>query len=323
MKGVSIIICCYNSAWIITDCLNALCSQKIPSHIPTEIIIVDNCCKDNTAEIAENIMKHSCFTFKIVPENNPGLMNARLKGIQEAKYEYLLFVDDDNLLADDYVLKVYSIMNSDEKIGALGGFGIPLFWKTEKPYWFDEFSGEYALGTQLDDKGKVRNNYLYGAGCCYRKSALLNLFNKKIQSNLLGRCGTALTSGEDSELCKQLILSGYSLMASNDLIFKHVLTSKRLTIEYLDKLYYSFGVAGSTLKVYDYIIRSYKHFNFRFTLKYYINYIYYIIFSIINNKSLKHRFLNSYIKGYLDSINNKKLSYFFNLHNSLKDNFNK
>lgn len=318
MKGISIIICCYNSEWIINKCLEALSKQQISNEIQCEILLIDNCCTDNTAMIAQNYEFKNKIRLRILKEEKPGLRYARMKGISEAQFEYLLFVDDDNLLSEQYIEKTYQLINSDNQIGAIGGCGIPYFWNTEKPFWFDDYSTEYALGTQLDKNGNVRNDYLYGAGCCYRKSALNKLNEKNISFNLVGRCGTALSSGEDAELCKQLVLNGYTLKASDELIFTHVLTKKRLTIEYLEKLYYSFGIAGSTLKVYDYLIKSYSFFKIRFILKYFINSIYLLLSNLINKKNIKNRFMKAYVKGYIYSINNKGMKYYFNLYDSFK-----
>ncbi|MEZ4823797.1 MAG: glycosyltransferase family A protein [Ignavibacteria bacterium] len=41
--------------------------------------------------------------LRIVKENTPGWSIARQKGFDTAKYEYIVFCDDDNLLKDDFV----------------------------------------------------------------------------------------------------------------------------------------------------------------------------------------------------------------------------
>ena len=42
-------------------------------------------------------------------ENEPGLTAARVRGINESEGELLVFVDDDNLLADDYLERAVEI----------------------------------------------------------------------------------------------------------------------------------------------------------------------------------------------------------------------
>ena len=46
--GVSVIICCFNSSWVIEKTLEGLLNQKNINSIDYEIIVVDNCSNDNT-----------------------------------------------------------------------------------------------------------------------------------------------------------------------------------------------------------------------------------------------------------------------------------
>ena len=320
MDGISIIICCYNSNWIINKCLEALISQNIPNWISWEIILIDNCCTDQTAITANEILKTTNISYKIIYEKTPGLRYARERGIKNALYEFLLFVDDDNILNETYVEQIYLSMKSDSKVGAFGGQGIPYFWDTTEPNWFKQHGSKYALYSQLDESNKVRGNFLYGAGCCYRKSALLAIQEKGISQMLIGRCGKSLTSGEDSELSKLLILSGYTLKASDKLTFLHVLTKKRLTKDYLEKLYYAIGQSGSFLKIYDYIINQQKKIPIHYVLRY-IKMKLFVIFTTIYLfvfQNEKYRMLLSYAKGYTDSIKENGFKHYFDLYSKIK-----
>ena len=317
MEGISIIICCYNSAWIIDKCLKALKSQNIASNIPWEIIIIDNCCKDETTLIAKKTLEKTNISYKIIFEEKPGLRYAREKGIKSANYDFLLFVDDDNILDENYVEQIYKFIKEDSKIGAFGGRGIPNFGDTLEPEWFKQHGSKYALYSQLNNQKKVRGNFLYGAGCCYRKSALLDIQNKGIEQTLTGRTGKSLTSGEDSELSKLLILNGYTLGASDQLTFQHVLTQKRLTKEYLKKLYYAIGQSGSYLRVYDCIINKHNFFSIQYILRYIKMRLFVCFISIFQLN--KYEMLLEYAKGYIDSINENGFNYYFNLYSKIKN----
>ena len=51
-KGISVIVCCYNSAERLTETIKHLAGQNVPHYIPWELIVVDNASTDNTAEIS-------------------------------------------------------------------------------------------------------------------------------------------------------------------------------------------------------------------------------------------------------------------------------
>ena len=123
--GVSVIICCYNSALKIKPTLEHLALQKRNTNLPFEIILVNNNSTDNTVEKAIGIWLKLGQPFPLVvkEENRPGLNNARLKGIETANYAYLIFCDDDNSFCDDYLINVKSIFESMNEVAMIGGVG--------------------------------------------------------------------------------------------------------------------------------------------------------------------------------------------------------
>ena len=250
--GVSVIICCFNSSWVIEKTLEGLLNQKNINSIDYEIIVVDNCSNDNTDRLVKSVFEtYPEIQTKLIYESQPGLIFARNSGIEASRYSYLLFCDDDNILCENYVETAYSILSTNDRIAACGGYGIPYFFNCSKPIWFDEYKKAYATGKQKPDQ-----RYLYGAGCCFNKRALSNLFSFNYKPLLTGRKKTALLAGDDSELTKALISIGYSLCPLDNIYFYHILTSKRLTKQYLINMHIGFGKAALVLDVYDQIIKK-------------------------------------------------------------------
>lgn len=229
-RGISIVICCYNSAWIIRRALEALKGQKLDSSIPYEIVLVDNRCTDDTVAVAEETMKGAGFDFRIVREDNPGLANARRKGIREVKYEYVLYCDDDNLLCPDYVAAMVNVMDSMPEVGAAGGKGIAEF-ETEPAKVVKENLECYAVGSQLEHK-----DWLFGAGLALRTALVRNVYDNQ-KCYLMGRRGKELLAGDDSELVMSMVLRGYKVHATDTVWFTHVLKAERLTESYFYRLY--------------------------------------------------------------------------------------
>src|SRR6478735_6421240 len=125
-KGISVIVCCFNSSARIRETLRALCAQELDASLDCEIILVDNASTDNTSEVAYAVWKNSNtrISLRIIPEMRPGLAYARRKGIKASLYNYLIFCDDDNWLEDTYVQTAFSILDKDQRIAACGGKGI-------------------------------------------------------------------------------------------------------------------------------------------------------------------------------------------------------
>lgn len=240
LDGVSVIVCCYNSGWIIARCLEALKKQRLPSSLNWEVVLVDNNCTDDTVCIAESCMGGSDIDFRIVRESDPGLANARAKGISEVKYKYVVFCDDDNLLCHDYVQYVYSKLESGPRIGAIGGKGIPEFECDPDPRILPKLVG-YAVGSQVGHK-----NWLFGAGMALRTAVVRDVYANQKQY-LVGRKGSELLSGDDSELAYSIVLRGYRTFPTDDISYVHVLRANRLTWDYCQKMWQGFDNAEGPL----------------------------------------------------------------------------
>lgn len=253
--GVSIIICCYNSASRLPQTLEYIAKQKVNDNINWEVIVVDNASTDNTAEVAQKLWAaygHP-ITLKVVEEKQAGLSFARHAGFISAKYEYCLFCDDDNWLDRNYVTTAFQIMESDAQIGVLGGIGEAVC-EIEPPEWFGDKQGSYAVGPQSSLEGDITysRGFVYGAASLYKKSAYLLLIKSGYKGFLTGRKGGKITAGDDSELCYNYVLKGYKIYYSPKLKFKHFIPTTRLTEDYYQKMCEGFRHSRVVLMLYQY-----------------------------------------------------------------------
>ena len=256
-EGVSIIVCCFNSEALLEETLKHIAAQQLDSDLACEVILVDNASTDNTQEAAKAIWSghaSSKINLVIAYQPEPGLMNARKKGINEAQYEYLVFCDDDNWLDEHYAANVFKLFNQYTKAAILGGVGIAQFEDQNlKPSWFDNFYHGYAVGEQAEKERTL--NSVYGAGMAIRKSII-----KRVLDNgelfLHDRKQTQLSSGGDTELCFIIRREGYEVLYSPQLTFRHFLTNKRLTWDYLKKLHTGFAKSHVVLNLYEKALNS-------------------------------------------------------------------
>ncbi|PID91730.1 MAG: hypothetical protein CSA96_06535 [Bacteroidetes bacterium] len=250
-EGVSVIICCYNSEQRIGKVLSHLSLQEETDGFDWEIIVVDNASSDRTAEVARQNWQRAEVAFQIVHEPEPGLSNARKRGLASAAYDIIVFVDDDNLLAAQYIARAYQIMRQHPEVGLAGGLGkavstIPL------PAWFREYESAYAVGEQSHEAGYLpsERTYLHGAGVVMRKDAWDRILDRGFHFMLSGRKGKSLSSGEDSEISYAFRLAGYRLWYDPKLCFDHLLGESRLQWPYLLKLARAFGHSFVALELY-------------------------------------------------------------------------
>lgn len=101
LNKVSIIIPCYNQAQFLDECLSSVLNQTYNNW---ECIIVDDGSPDNTGEVAQKWMNKDA-RFKYVKKENGGLADARNYGINNAQGEWLLPLDSDDKISEQYLEK--------------------------------------------------------------------------------------------------------------------------------------------------------------------------------------------------------------------------
>lgn len=262
MRGVSVIVCCYNSAGRIGTTLEHLACQRTSGAWPWEIVVVDNASTDNTAALAAQTWRRlgrADVSLIVVDQPKPGLSGARAKGIETARHDVLIFCDDDNWLSPDYVAHAFSLLEAHPQVGAAGGYGqattdVPL------PVWFEHYKTCYACYPQGKEDGQLSGVYafLYGAGLVIRRAALSRLAAQGFAPVLPDRVGNKLSSGGDTELSYALRLAGYKLWFSEKLIFQHYIPASRLTTRYLYRLVSALSYCSGLLIVYNYRLEGKK-----------------------------------------------------------------
>lgn len=249
VEGISVVICCHNSETRLPTTLQYLRAQQPPS-VPWELVIVDNHSSDKTEQAAGLNWRESSIPIKVVRETRLGVRFARERGLKEASYSFLVFVDDDNWLAPDWLRNAYEIMRTDQNLAALGGIIEPAF-EASSPAWFEHFHDIYAILTDEDlAAAPSPPKYLPTAGLCLRKAAWLELIRNGFQFQLTGTVGRQLQGGEDTELTLALGLCGWRLAVDSRLRMKHYMPAQRLSWDYLRRIVRNYGMSHVLLDAY-------------------------------------------------------------------------
>jgi glycosyltransferase involved in cell wall biosynthesis len=185
---------------------------------------------------------------KIIREERLGLTRARIAGIQGSKGDYLVFVDDDNVLSPDYLKNTIDIFQSYCKLGAIGGKTLPEFEIEPEP-WLKDFwvclalrdlGDQVQIYTYTEDDNKQHPAYApIGAGMTLRREAA-DYYCKRIQSDAnrlsFDRTGKTLQSGGDCDINLTLLEAGWAIGYFPQFKLTHLISAKRLTKEYLAQL---------------------------------------------------------------------------------------
>ena len=100
---VSIVICCYNRADLLTHTLESALNQY---YRPVEIIVLDDGSTDDTQEL----MKNYSGKIRYYWQENSGIAVTRTAACKLAKGEYIAFLDDDDLMSEDRICQLYDAL---------------------------------------------------------------------------------------------------------------------------------------------------------------------------------------------------------------------
>lgn len=110
---VSVIIPTYKPEGYLSECLTALDSQTL-DHSRFEVLLLLNGPKDPYMSQIEGFIKeHPNLSCRIAYCKVNGVSYARNRGLDEAKGEYICFLDDDDLITDNYLEELLAIAAPD------------------------------------------------------------------------------------------------------------------------------------------------------------------------------------------------------------------
>lgn len=110
MKKVSVIIPVYNSEKYISKCLDSVLNQTYQN---IEVIVINDGSKDNSIKILKEYEK-KYKNIILIDKKNEGVSKTRNLGIKTATGDYIMFIDNDDFIDEDYI-ETY-MKNSDYDI---------------------------------------------------------------------------------------------------------------------------------------------------------------------------------------------------------------
>jgi len=144
---LTVVITSYNHASYITNALESVLNQ---SYQPIEIIVID----DGSTDHSVSLIKKYESRFKIIFQENKGVVHARNLGLKMAQGKYIAFVDSDDVLALDRFEKQVALLEKQDKLALV-----------------------YSNAAIIDENNKILG-YFHDVYKTYQKNPDIMLFGK-------------------------------------------------------------------------------------------------------------------------------------------------
>jgi len=250
VKGISIVIPTYNRARLLGPTLASVKGLRVPDEACVELVVIDNNCTDGTPKVVEAAANDGPFPLRRAVETRQGLCYGRNRGLEEARYEHVIYLDDDVEVAPDWLLGYLDAVERFQADCVVG----PVSPKFEEPV------PDYVtprIVQSIDSYYSRKGDRMYllppedaheVPGCNFgvRRSVALEIggFN-----NAFDRVGTGLLAGGDTEFAKRLAAAGKRVVYQPRCAIGHVITTEKLSRDYLRKRWT--GLGATTRKLQD------------------------------------------------------------------------
>lgn len=244
----SVIIPTRNRAALLYNTLESLTSQTYPAN-RFEVIVVDNGSSDSTAEVCKHFERRIPQLRRIY-DSRPGLHNGRHTGLDASIGDFLIYADDD-IEAQPTWIEGIAESFADPSVALVGGKILPKFEGTP-PNWVNEISLKTDLGWSLgwysildfgDTVHEIPHEYVWGCNFSIRKDALKKaggFHPDSIPQELIKYRG-------DGETAVSFAVRdmGLKAMYNPKASVYHVVSSDRLSVEYIYQRAFNQGVSDS------------------------------------------------------------------------------
>jgi glycosyltransferase involved in cell wall biosynthesis len=246
MLNFSILICTHNpSEDVFKRLLNAVLDLTVEG-FEIEVILVDNNSRISLGEISyirEFLTK--CEYSQLIRVEELGLTPARIAGIRKARYDWIVFFDDDNEPSPDYLTTAYNeIPKFNNQFVSWGPSIVRVEYIGNVDNWLfnqkRKFQEYYSSKTQFDNKPIWQDFYPYGTGLIVRKDMAIEYANRVDNKSytLVDRKGNNLTSGGDVQLVLTCIDCGFFVGRLFGLEINHLIEKRKANLDYLTRLEY-------------------------------------------------------------------------------------
>ncbi len=210
---LSIIIVNYNVPDEVNECLKSI--YKVHKNINIEVILVDN---NSTDKSIYDAVKDYYKINLIALDENVGFGRANNKGVENANGNYILFLNPDTILIQDFITPIIDFIEKNSTIGACApmlvypdssyqtstGFRMGLFYEFLEAFMLIGIYRKIMQSLYLKKMHDIKPvNAGWVSGACL-------IIKKSVFEKVGGFTEDYFLNYEDIDLCRKLELAGFS-----------------------------------------------------------------------------------------------------------------
>ncbi len=241
-QRISLVIPTFNRAEYLRRTL-ANVAQVCRDHVDeVELLVIDNNCTDDTARVVAEAAADYPFSLRRIVERNQGLCHGRNRGIREARFEHLGFLDDDIAIHRDWIAGYFAAIASHDADCVVG----PVF------PWFEQDVPEYlsqrvlaSISSPYSDKG--RDTKVLPCSIAHEIPGCNFGVRKAVAEEVggfdpaLDRIGNNLGAGGDFDFGVRLVAAKKRVVYSPQCAIDHIIVPEKLTKPYLRRRWLGMG----------------------------------------------------------------------------------
>jgi len=212
---VSIIIVTYNNIKYTKECISSI--YKYSRYPRFELIVVDNNSSDGSVEFLDELTVKK-DNFHLIKNNaNLGFAKANNMGLKMAQGEYIIFLNNDTIVTNDWIVTLLEHFRKDSHLGLLCpvtneiGNEVKIDVSIKIPKEIQEFACYYAM-TSSSAPRAIKIAPLF---CVMTKKLLIDKFGGLCEDYHVGMF-------EDDDLSMQYKRSGYKICCAEDVFIYHI-----------------------------------------------------------------------------------------------------
>jgi len=217
IRAISVIIPTNRPQFYLSECLTSLIGQTLDHEWFEVLIIVNGCSFDEYKKCSKRWVDDQNYShFKFIYEPIGGVSRARNVGLDHATGSYIAFIDDDDIVSENYLEELYNHVD----IHQISVANVRCFKKNIKEYFYD-YLGKSFL--RLFDKNyHILTHRSFLSTCCA----------KLIPSSIISdtRFDESIHMGEDGLFMASIIYRVKNLkLSTEDCVYYRRISSDSLS----------------------------------------------------------------------------------------------